>query len=162
MDEDSRRGDSQLKPEPKEHANFINRIWSWPVLAVFCHAIGDCSRRLMRWLVARSLLEALSLILLIAVVVQISQDYFGDRIVIDPIIVPKQFEEQGYTPQAFANQIRDRIDEIERSAMTKAKKEGLALAVSHGSLAGLDKETFGIVNLNPKINQAARWYATRP
>jgi len=97
------------------------------------------------WLTRRSLLELIILLLLAGVLRQISRDYLLDPVVIDPIAVPQAFEERGYTPQTFANQIRDQIDEIKRAAMTRARKEGLAPENSRES-GSFNKETFGTVN----------------
>lgn len=46
-----------------------------------------------------------------------------DVLIIDPITVPKQFEEAGLTPQVMANRLGDRLQEIERSTQTSMKKD---------------------------------------
>ncbi len=92
----------------------------------------------------RSLIEFIILLLLVAILGQISQDYFRDPVVIDPIVVPKAFEERGYTPQAFAAEIRDEIDEIIRSAMTQAKKEGLVAGNNRESFPTVNKESYAV------------------
>jgi len=69
-----------------------------------------------------------------------------DPVVIDPIVVPKAFDDQGYTPQAFANQIRDQINEIRLSAMTKARKEGLAVEDSRENFGMVNKESFAVLD----------------
>ncbi|HXC94561.1 MAG TPA: tetratricopeptide repeat protein [Edaphobacter sp.] len=46
-----------------------------------------------------------------------------DVLIIDPITVPKRFEEAGLTPQVMANRLGDRLQEIERSTQTSMKKD---------------------------------------
>jgi hypothetical protein len=93
-----------------------------------------------------SLLQNLGLLLVALVLVQVIRDYFHDPVVIDPIVVPKAFEEQGYTPQVFAAEVRDEIDELKRSAVIKANKEGLSVANSREGFATINYETFAVAD----------------
>jgi hypothetical protein len=45
-------------------------------------------------------------------------DMWSRRILIDPVIVPKAMEDQGYSGVAAANRIADEIDRMERSTQT--------------------------------------------
>ena len=49
-----------------------------------------------------------------------------DVLIIDPISVPKRFEEAGLTPQVMADRLGERMQEIERSTQTRMKKDVLA------------------------------------
>jgi tetratricopeptide (TPR) repeat protein len=66
----------------------------------------------LRWFGRLKLLDWIALALLSAVIIQIGEDYFGKPVIIDPIIVPKIFEDAGYTPRSFANRVRDQVEAI--------------------------------------------------
>lgn len=52
----------------------------------------------LHWPWELKLLDWIALALLAAVILQIGEDYFSKPVIIDPIIVPKVFEDAGYTP----------------------------------------------------------------
>jgi len=99
---------------------------------------------LLRWLRDRSLLEFISLLLIVALLVQVGRDYRHHTVMIDPIVVPKTFEDRGYTPQAFSNAVRDEIDTIRRASMTTVtKSEGVN---GRQNFSSIIKESIAVAN----------------
>jgi tetratricopeptide (TPR) repeat protein len=58
--------------------------------------------------------------------VYISRETVRDVVIIDPITVPKRFEESGLTSEVMANRIGDALREIEAGTRTRMKKDDLA------------------------------------
>jgi tetratricopeptide (TPR) repeat protein len=65
----------------------------------------------------------LVILLVVLVTFSIAADVLNRRIIIDPVIVPKAMEDQGYTGVVAANRIASEIDRIERKTETLARKE---------------------------------------
>ena len=74
---------------------------------------------------------------------EVWSDYRLGRVLIDPIAVPKSFDEQGYSSQAVTNHLRDQIerlrDDVEQATAenekTPAHNKGIATRVSGAYLA---------------------------
>src|SRR5215475_8395378 len=64
----------------------------------------------------------------IPLAIYIYREVTRDVLVIDPIAVPKRFEEAGFTPQVMANRLGDRLQEIEKSTQTYMRKDVLGSA----------------------------------
>jgi tetratricopeptide (TPR) repeat protein len=75
-----------------------------------------------------SLVKILVISVVLVVVFAVLYEYLHPVVVIDNFIVPKAFEEQGYTSQTINNRIKDAIGNIERSTSTLARKESFAMA----------------------------------
>jgi hypothetical protein len=70
------------------------------------------------------------ILFLIVVVSKIVADWWNQPILIDPLIVPKTMEEQGYTGAAAANRLRDETLQIEQTAQTIARRNKFAVTDS--------------------------------
>jgi tetratricopeptide (TPR) repeat protein len=71
----------------------------------------------------------LVIFLIVALASSIAADVRNKRILIDPVIVPKAMEDQGYTGLVAANRIADEIDRIEQSTKTRAPTDKFDLNI---------------------------------
>jgi tetratricopeptide (TPR) repeat protein len=82
------------------------------------------AKRLLHGWVKRLTFARVSFVLLgLPLMYYVYREVARDVLIIDPITVPKRFEEAGLTPQVMANRLGDRLQEIERSTQTSMKKD---------------------------------------
>jgi tetratricopeptide (TPR) repeat protein len=75
------------------------------------------------WKVLSALGRAVIILLVCAAIILTIQQVLHARLVIEPIIVPKQLEDSGITAEVMSNRIRDALDRIEATAGTNIREE---------------------------------------
>jgi hypothetical protein len=76
-------------------------------------------------------------LLLLVVLVVTLREAFRSTTLVDPFIVPKSLTEQGYAPQAVANQVVDKIHRICLAVHTRAAKGQVGLS-TEGALPDIE------------------------
>jgi tetratricopeptide (TPR) repeat protein len=113
-----------LRPAPRPGAA--------PRLAAFFGAI-------LTWFLEKiTPIQILLFILAVPFLLYVYQEAHRDVLIIDPISVPKQFQEAGLTPEVMANRIGDELGEIEYATRTRMKKDNLALAQAVASTSDIE------------------------
>ena len=75
------------------------------------------------WKVLSAFGRAVIILLVCAAIILTIQQVLHARLVIEPIIVPKQLEDSGITAEVMSNRIRDALDRIEATAGTNIREE---------------------------------------
>jgi tetratricopeptide (TPR) repeat protein len=76
-------------------------------------------------------LKALGIVLTFVIVLPILVETFRPVVRIDAFALPHDYEERGFTAQAFGNELMDAIEQIKTETKTSAKKETFSLAASN-------------------------------
>jgi len=77
-------------------------------------------------------------VLILPTLFYVYREVTRDALIIDPFTVPKRFEDAGLTPDVMANQIGDRLHQIEEISQTRRKKDNLVSLKDEGPIDELE------------------------